>query len=476
MKRKLFLFTVVVLMMIMLVSCDLSSLGNLAFLSPPQTADELWERIDNKMTSVDAYQVEVDTDLELHVGEYSLVGSSAISEIAVMDTEGRYTYYYQDSSYENYIPELNERERGFSLTAYDEGKIYLANTDADGKGQSIVGDATVEEFYDFVKSDSIVSSDLNDCESSEFRKLDGGGWEYVASGFSSDAINEFAEAFDFGSSSVFDGFELADMNLTVKCNRNYLVEEMNVEFVFSSDDARAELPKVNVNAKYTAFGKDVKKNDSLRGRAFSAVDNIILIDEMLDMMYEREEAEYGEFTLNIVQTLSVSEGYTGGYTLKETDTVTYGVESDEFYYDLIGTVGGTAVSMEYRNGMLETTQGGSSSSGVFTDQTESEAKRFIAGLINSAKFSESAVTAIEVSDAGVYTFTCNNVTDSTYKNVFSGSIAQFESATQTVTFTVKDGKIKSIVSNVLIRGILPQGSTTLSVESTVTFNQYEKSN
>ena len=129
-----------------------------------------------------------------------------------------------------------------------------------------------------------------------------------------------------------------------------------------------------------------------------------LLTEFEDMIEALEEKKDGSFTLNLEQKMS---GFKLGssQTYTEKDTVAYGEKNGSYFYDITANASGEIVEISYADGKQTIVISGTEQS---VDQTEDEAKAYINGLINNAKYSANAVGTITKKADGVYEIQCDN--------------------------------------------------------------------
>ena len=85
-------------------------------------------------------------------------------------------------------------------------------------------------------------------------------------------------------------------------------------------------------------------------------------------------------------------------------------------------------------------------------KTEKEAKAFINGLINTAKYEEIRVSDIKKLEDGTYQIRCDKPNADLYYPVFSSLRTPVQHVSQTIEITVQDGKIIKIESTLSARG------------------------
>ena len=111
--------------------------------------------------------------------------------------------------------------------------------------------------------------------------------------------------------------------------------------------------------------------------------------------------------------------------------------------------------------------------------TEKEAKAFINGLINTASYESIRVSNITKIEDGVYKID-HRPDKNIYKPVFSAlnaTMPQDSQVKQTITITVRDGKIESIQSELQAACASdPYGSVTFTLNSTNTFDHSANDN
>ena len=141
----------------------------------------------------------------------------------------------------------------------------------------------------------------------------------------------------------------------------------------------------------------------------------------------------------------------------ETDTVLYGVRDGKFYYDVTAEYDSVSMKLAYENGACTVTMEGESYS---EPQTEQEARALVEMLINDSTYGYHAESITNIKDKGNGGWEIEQALGdaSELEGIFESMDGTYKSATQTVTVTIKDGKLTEIKTVITASGSITSGN------------------
>lgn len=432
MKKRIASFLLVLVLTLSLSSCASCELPSFQSLGT-------WGRINLAMSKVDSY--EADTEMQM---EYVLNGNK-ISTTATGKTiesgigENDY-YYYQTASVNVVCEELNMNINNFSREAYNEGQAFIYSKTENGK-KSLRGKMDLKEFVEHKQDSSVNSLELGNCSSIDVQKNEDGGRRITCSDYNKETVEKIAREYSFSKATV--GAELSDVKTTVFVDKDYRISSMTMEMIFSETDSNTS---AKVTVKYSNYDSAERITDDLSDSLYKEIDYIGFLLKLDGMIEERENDKDGSFDLSIRQIFAV-DGQE--QTLNETDEVSYGEEKGEYFYNISAQTGGENITIKYR----KNTQTIDDSFNVKTErQSEAEARYFISGLIDSAKYDITNVSEVSYVGSGIYKITCTGASKELYQQVFTQLGATTTASTQAITIVVEDDTIMQISSEANVEG------------------------
>ncbi len=468
MKKILIVFLAICLASTLFASC------NKKF--EPKTAGELWDKINETMDSLDSYETDTTGKMELQMDTADSSGKVKTVKISMdistknivsgQNGDDYYEYSVSDSTMKTtrnngyWDTTIVEKEK--SIEAFHNGKMFLSTETSSGRKRKLYSSLTKEDYiaYQESRDADFADMDFNDCTNASFAQNEDGTWALSYSGYTKKTVNKMTEAFGMDQSGM--DLKIEDMEISVLADGEFRVTEMKIKFIFDEDNETIKDPSLEMTAKYASFNAATPITDTLNPADYTEIPDCRLLSEFEDMIEALEEKKEGSFTLYIHQVMNGSV-LGMGQTYKETDTVSYGEKNGSYFYDITATTGGENVEVSYANGKQTVRVSGAEQT---VDQTEDEAKAYINGLLNNAKYSANAVGSLTEKSEGVYEIQCDNPDKSAYSSIFSSLGISHVKYEQTITITVKDGNIKKIESHMLANGT----GLEIDVTSTVTVN------
>ena len=340
----------------------------------PETATELWDRIDKKMEALESYEMSSNIQMTFYVSGKKVTGT-IVGGVIESNKDNDY-YYYTDSSTTLSCPQLNLFQKENTIESYQNGTLFISTVN-DSVNQQLYQDITIDEYKEFKSSITNTEFDIVDCADKEFEKSEDGTWLITLSGYTKKAIKSYTETTGIDKDLI--GADILDINVKIKANSEYLVEEMEILFVF---DAKENIPSVQAVSKYRSFNS--AEQVSLSKNAYSEAD-ILLIYELDDMLKAKQDKSSASFTYEITQTAS-SMG--DEQSAVENDKVSYGTNGGKYFYIITSKYQNTIIEINYENGVRTIKQGTQSVTGA---QSELEAKTYINSMINNMQYEKSYI-------------------------------------------------------------------------------------
>ena len=441
----------VLLIAVLLCALAFTSCGD------PETTTELMNKIDEKMESLKSYQSDVTANLSTDIYGYHCVAGFTGTQITIYGDSDRFYYYtVMEGTTEMKDTEKNEVVESVKfkeIEAFHEGNMFVSSEQGD-QVQKLYSPLTKDEYIAYLeKQESTLDIDYEACVNKAFLKNEDKTWTLTYSGYTKKAIAVVIEAFN--ADELFEE-EIVDMEITIHANADFTVKDMELKMIFENESTTSTF---SMTAEYSKYNEATPIVDTLDVSQYKEVADCRLLTDIEDMIEDLEELENGSFVLDLTQTISTSYSK-NSYT--ERDTVTYGKKDGKYFYEAKASTDSTKYDIAYANGKQTVTISGQTQT---VDQTEKEAKEFINGLINTAKYSSSKVSNIRKNENGIYTIVCKP-DSSLYQPVFSSLGASVQNVSQTIKVTVQDGKITKIESTLSASSSYTMYYGTVSFELT----------
>lgn len=421
----------------------------------PENAQELWNKVDAVMDSVTSVEVNGEFKAVYYYTGYEFKMDSTYFEISTGDV------HYTENESTVICDELSVNQTARAISAYYDGKMYVSNNDG-YSNQMLCAPITKEAYLETRKEGLTDEVDMSECTKAEFSKNEDDTWSLEFSGYTKKTVDKVLDSIGLGSDML--GAAIEDMKVTVLADARFYVQTMSLELVFAEEEG-SPLPEFLQTMEYSNYDSATFDPSGLAAENYKEVVDVYILDEITDGFKERQNAASGSFVLDLKTT---TRYYSQTHTAKETDTVIYGKKNGAYYYSIDAVAEGTKVTLAYQNGTSTVTSGGESYSEYVS---EKDAKAMVDSLIDSARYSNIAVTDIEKKSDGVYVLTCDKIDTSTYEATLQSLGVKLSSGKQTITVTFKDGKLMKVESTVYLKGKIEYDPIELDMHSVVTFDQ-----
>ncbi len=455
-KRILYLLVCMLLAAVMMVSCG----GDEPKVSEPESAQELYDRIDEQMDALDSYRADMSMKMTFFINGIEVTGDGTGYTIQDLKLEGDY-YFYTETTTKVTAKGLSMDQTQKNIEAYYKGNYFISN-EQDGAAQKLYSSMTAEEAKEYRLESELDTLDLiKDCTAKDFSKKEDGTWELICSGYTKTAIEKISKQMGLDDSTL--SVEVMDLKLVLIADADYRAKQIKIDFVF--EEAK-NMPVVSITADYSQYNEAITTTESIKIEDYTKVDDIRILEDIEKMLEERSESGQCRFELDLKQLIRAADGKQLSVYTEENDIVVAEGE-DGYSYNIDAFINKTNYDISYKNGK-QTVKTGSQSQD--NPQTEQQAREWIQSLMNTSKYSPDIVTNIEDKGDGVYKLTCDNLSRDEYEAVFTGNGGTMSSVGQVITVTVKDGAIVTILSTVTAKGtIASYGAVTLTVTTSVKF-------
>jgi hypothetical protein len=307
------------------------------------------------------------------------------------------------------------------------------------------------EYFEYLSDVSFDDEELYECDNVTFAHNENGSWDMSLSGYSQKFIADYVGDMGFFDESFDD--KVVDMQITVKANSKFHVTKMTLELIFEDDGNAATDPKVVVVMYFSDHGTAEPITEELNAENYTEVVDVRLVEGVESMIDDIKNSDGCDLALTITKAIGKSFS-------KESDNVKFGVENEKYYYDVHSVVGdgGITYDISYRDGevtLSTAVYNGTTLLDSYTTtnkQTDAEAKEFIDGLINSVGYDPMYVSDIEKCDDGRYMVSLLPADVASYKKLVSEQVkGGYEGATHVIYFTVEDGEILKMESEIVIK-------------------------
>ena len=365
----------------LLTSCEYIDFVLDFFKADPETADELWDRIDEEMDEIESYRCTTDVSINYEMQGIKVKGNVDIVMVEIGDDDDEDYYSYMSNSADVYVggSRITDTE---SVVVYQDGKIYLSNKDGDVVNR-LSAEMTTEEFVDYISDrDNDIDLSVENATDKKMEKKDDGEWEISFSIFDEDELLEMLEAMEFDEDML--GFEITGVSVEAVADEDFRVDEMTVTFISGDDEV------IVMTARYDCYNS--AKRVDIDEPDYEDVDYIsaaITVEDYLDDVMDAESLDFDVYITHKVQNTALTEIY---YEYEENDSVSFLNKNNAFTYGIEAYLNGEKFSIEYAYGTQTIIGSGSKQTAA---QSALEAKSFILNLLDPVSFQLFNVSNIE---------------------------------------------------------------------------------
>ncbi len=419
----------------------------------PQSAIELWEKIDKTMDGVRSMKTDIIMDMVYYTMGYEVRMNSSGSILVAPDS------YYADNRTSVKCEELSQAQEVSTVEAYYDGMMYTATNDGD-YDQKFCSPMTWEDFRQSKGNGLFIGEiDLAACTSNKFSNGEDNTWTLQFSGYTKKTIDEVLESMMISDTEL--GVAITDMHVKVTADADFYIQKIDISLVFAENEAQ---PRLTVAARYSGFNNTRIEPMMLTLSEYTQVADVRILDYISHALKERQDLAEGEFTLDISTVYDMAKE---SVLYEEHDVITYGRNNGAYYYAIESKMDDQSLTMTYQNGGQTVTSGSQTQT---VSQPEAEAKAFIDSLIDYARYSGISVTNIQKQETGIYVLTVDRVDLSLYQSSVTGTGIVLESGSQTITVFFTDRKLSGIESETLLNASYGKESMQMTITSFVQFD------
>ena len=427
---------------------------------------EVYLKIDEYMDSLDSYKVMAQIHLTTYVDGNKLetVGDTSFLVAGIGSDD---PYYYSIAEVCVSVDELDYYEEAVMVEAYNDG-VYYSRDGSNGYEKKLCGDMTASDFWDYIEPEYDYGIDYSDCDKIVLNETSVGSNILQFSGYSKETLEKIIEQYDLDEDSL--GFKIKDAKITLVYDDEYRVKSLSFTFMFDTPVEEKNIPIFTIWASYSDYNEVERTEMFIKPTSFDKVENVKIANDIHKALNELCDADEGEFTLRIDQSVS----YAGQKsTYRETDTVKYGVNDGGFYFDVTADMNGVDVNLKYENGEASAT--GLDESAYLTIDSEESAKAYIESLINSQKFDRMNVSRITEVGDGIYELESTSICpELDYAFILDAYALTHKSSSHTLkAYFSEDGSLEKIESKLEVLGKLSDEyggkNVRIIVETTTTY-------
>lgn len=416
-----------------------------------ESAAVLWEKIDQTMNALESMEITSTTQFAYYVSGNRYNRSVKRYLLSAKDA------HYTRSEDTTTCPEMEYEQSFTTMEAYFEGKVYTAvNTGV--YEQKFCTEMTHEEYDHAPSGDLTEEFQIAVCEQSTCCKDENGLWNLHFSGYDKAAIDSVLTS--LGLMDALLSETILDMEVSITAGDDYYVHKMQIKLIFAEGE---HTPEFSVTAEYTGLNSTTFDTAQLNPQEYVMVEDLRILTALTDALKQRQNADSGRFTMDMTNTYIIGKDVTVSI---ENNQIDYARQDGWYTYTVVSNSDGVSYRIHYQNGMRTVTAG---KDGYVTEQTDEQAKSFIDGLIDSARYNSAAVTDIQKREDGSYVLTCGKLDVREYTEGYDAQQLQLTEATQEIVVSFEEGLLSSVQSLITIRGDYDGESITMITETQVAF-------
>ena len=238
------------------------------------------------------------------------------------------------------------------------------------------------------------------------------------------------------------------------------MQKMQITLLFAES---ANKPSFSVTAVYKGFNTTTFETAKLDPQEYTSVADIRILTGLTEALQQRQNADAGKFTLEMVSTYD----FQGPSSVSnETDTVEYACADSGYTYAITSDMDGTLYNIQYQGGIQTVTTEAES---YTSEKTDAQAKAYIDGLIDSARYNSAAVTDVQIGEEGCYVLTCAALDIREYAAEYETEQLKLTNASQEITVSFRGGMLGEIKSVITLQGTYLDKPMTVTIDTLVAF-------
>ena len=301
--------------LITLVLClfSLSVFSSCSFLSDKMG---VMERISRAMDKVDSYESVGELSITAYYDNKKMYIKGDTKQIFSKEKDSGLYFYCSDTV----DIEYNSTNTSTTVVeAYNDGEYFFSHT-LNNVGNKLRSSHTEEEFLEYYEKVSESGDLLSGYSELTSVKNDDGKYEISLSEYNGEKIRDINLIYGFPLDD--GGASIENINVSILANAEYLVEEINVEYVFSDALYSGEQKVV-----FSNYGSAEKKMSVVNPKIYTAVEDARAVPLLSSLLNDKKQADKGKFN----SSSDVESTFMGSHNeSNETYIVSYGYDDGEF--------------------------------------------------------------------------------------------------------------------------------------------------
>ena len=413
--------------------------------------DSVLIKISKAMDELSSYEA----DGELNIAAYynneklNITGESK----SIYSEEGDLYYYSKSDVTVKHTTFTNSTT---VLEAYNDGEYLLMYSVGDEKTR-LRSEHTESEITEYFEDRSEFGSIFHGYSKISASKNKSKGYDVKLSNYDKKTIRTLNA--DLGFPIEKGGATITDISVTISTHSNYLINEINVDYVFSSNDFSG-----SEKTLYSNYDAAEKIESGLLAQNYTSVADARVVPMLMSHLNSKTVADKGSFrsTYSVVMKVMETEN-----EINQSYDVSYGYKNDRFWYTVDHTADDEKNHEEYEN----------NGEGL----AFCEAKAYIDGLIDPFSFSADGIHSVERQKKSngtvIYTIGINTRFTPIYdivKQIFSAANASYERSSVQLVVEFKGNELVSMTYTIEALGKIYYAGIgsielPLTIESKTTF-------
>lgn len=429
----------------------------------PQTAEELWVKIDEVMAALASYKTATKMDSTYYMQGYEFQTSTQGSTLLVSEGDSAFAHSALTAKIECEAQAFSQTLE--SAHTFLNGNYYYSYSDGVNK-QKFVSALSFDEFLETELDSFGEDVDLLDATNAVFEANDDGTWSLTAKGYTKKTVKKIAEQLNISAEML--GEDVLDLEVYVLADEAFRATEMKFTLVFDVSENTTTRPAFSMEMTFSDYNAVTADESVVVPEEYTEVSDVRLLTGLAEKLADFKDSTIGEFTISQEVKTTVFGQET---TEKLGYSVSFGVENGAYYYEALSEVQGIKTEATYRGGVEVVTQDSETYSSAATDDS---AKLTVDNLLDSSvQYVQTAVVGIEEQEAeNTHLFTLAYPDVSAFQAAYEGSGIVLSSVTQTIRVTFEEDAVKQLVISQYYNA--SYGSEKVTIESQCTIDILEQ--
>ena len=396
MKKIALILVTVLSLTFVLTSCD-SALAS--FLDKPETAEELWEKVNFKMGKLLSYELDTAIDISHGTGDerfFMQATEHSVFERSVEDIE----YYYSASHVKTRVGQ-GKTQQNTRVLAFDGEKMFFSSS-YNGEYSNLYSPVDSKEFAEFIANETTEFLTPEEATEKSFLENEDGTYSLTLSEFEEGDVERFINSVGFSERSM--GFKIVDISVEADIDEKYRIKNISYSFF----EKNGKEPTITMKFEYSNFNS--ASREELDTSGFTEVYDVKILEFIRDELYEIVDAPSKRFDINVSEKTVTKDGKgTENVHYKESDKVRLMNGKDGIQFDIGADINGTYFNIGFYLDRITYGQGFQTQ---YELMTKPEAKAYIAQILDSYEPETYTVTDITKIGDDTYRIDCTYPTAS----------------------------------------------------------------